>query len=125
MAKIIEGLYYSESHEFVKVEGEYAYIGITDFAQEQLGNVTYIEFPEVDEEISAGDSFGSVESVKAASDLTSPVSGVVVEINETLEDEPELVNKDAYSNWLIKVKLSDHSELESLMTPQAYTDICK
>ena len=125
MAKIIEGLYYSESHEFVKVEGEYAYIGITDFAQEQLGNVTYIEFPEIDEEISAGDSFGSVESVKAASDLTSPVSGVVVEINETLEDEPELVNKDAYSNWLMKVKPSDHSELESLMTPQAYTDICK
>lgn len=125
MAKIIEGLYYSESHEFVKVEGEYAYIGITDFAQGQLGNVTYIEFPEVDDEISAGDSFGSVESVKAASDLTSPVSGVVIEVNEVLEDEPELVNKDAYSNWLIKVKLSDPSELESLMDAQAYTDICK
>lgn len=120
MAKIIEGLYYSESHEFVKVEGEYAYIGITDFAQGQLGNVTYIEFPEVDDEISAGDSFGSVESVKAASDLTSPVSGVVIEINEVLEDEPELVNKDAYSNWLIKIKLSDPSELESLMDAQAY-----
>nr|WP_311489873.1 glycine cleavage system protein GcvH [uncultured Alloprevotella sp.] len=125
MAKIIEGLYYSESHEFVKVEGEYAYIGITDFAQGQLGNVTYIEFPEVDDEISAGDSFGSVESVKAASDLTSPVSGVVVEINDVLEDEPELVNKDAYSNWLIKIKLSDPSELESLMDAQAYTNICK
>jgi len=125
MAKIIEGLYYSESHEFVKVEGEYAYIGITDFAQGQLGNVTYIEFPEVDDEISAGDSFGSVESVKAASDLTSPVSGVVVEVNEVLEDEPELVNKDAYSNWLIKIKLSDPSELESLMDAQAYTNICK
>ena len=125
MAKIIEGLYYSESHEFVKVEGEYAYIGITDFAQGQLGNVTYIEFPEVDDEIRAGDSFGSVESVKAASDLTSPVSGVVVEINDVLEDEPELVNKDAYSNWLIKIKLSDPSELESLMDAQAYTDICK
>ena len=125
MAKIIEGLYYSESHEFVKVEGEYAYIGITDFAQGQLGNVTYIEFPEVDDEISAGDSFGSVESVKAASDLTSPISGVVVEVNEVLEDEPELVNKDAYSNWRIKVKLSDPSELESLMDAQAYTDICK
>ena len=125
MAKIIEGLYYSESHEFVKVEGEYAYIGITDFAQGQLGNVTYIEFPEVDDEISAGDNFGSVESVKAASDLTSPVSGVVVEINEVLEDEPELVNKDAYSNWLIKIKLSDPSELESLMDAQAYTNICK
>ena len=122
---IIEGLYYSESHEFVKVEGEYAYIGITDFAQGQLGNVTYIEFPEVDDEISAGDSFGSVESVKAASDLTSPVSGVVVEINDVLEDEPELVNKDAYSNWLIKIKLSDPSELESLMDAQAYTNICK
>ena len=125
MAKIIEGLYYSESHEYVKVEGEYAYIGITDFAQGQLGNVTYIEFPEVDDEISAGDSFGSVESVKAASDLTSPVSGVVVEINDVLEDEPELVNKDAYSNWLIKIKLSDPSELESLMDAQAYTNICK
>ena len=125
MAKIIEGLYYSESHEFVKVEGEYAYIGITDFAQGQLGNVTYIEFPEVDDEISAGDSFGSVGSVKAASDLTSPVSGVVIEINEVLEDEPELVNKDAYSNWLIKIKLSDPSELESLMDAQAYTNICK
>ena len=125
MAKIIEGLYYSESHEFVKVEGEYAYIGITDFAQGQLGNVTYIEFPEVDDDISAGDSFGSVESVKAASDLTSPVSGVVIEINEVLEDEPELVNKDAYSNWLIKIKLSDPSELESLMDAQAYTNICK
>lgn len=125
MAKIIEGLYYSESHEFVKVEGEYAYIGITDFAQGQLGNVTYIEFPEVDDEISAGDNFGSVESVKAASDLTSPVSGVVIEINEVLEDEPELVNKDAYSNWLIKIKLSDPSELESLMDAQAYTNICK
>lgn len=125
MAKIIEGLYYSESHEFVKVEGEYAYIGITDFAQGQLGNVTYIEFPEVDDEISAGDSFGSVESVKAASDLTSPVSGVVVEINDVLEDEPELVNKNAYSNWLIKIKLSDPSELESLMDAQAYTNICK
>ena len=125
MAKIIEGLYYSESHEFVKVEGEYAYIGITDFAQGQLGNVTYIEFPEIDDEISAGDSFGSVESVKAASDLTSPVSGVVVEVNEVLEDEPELVNKDAYSNWLIKIKLSDPSELESLMDAQAYTNICK
>lgn len=125
MAKIIEGLYYRESHEFVKVEGEYAYIGITDFAQGQLGNVTYIEFPEVDDEISAGDSFGSVESVKAASDLTSPVSGVVVEINDVLEDEPELINKDAYSNWLIKIKLSDPSELESLMDAQAYTNICK
>ena len=125
MAKIIEGLYYSESHEFVKVEGEYAYIGITDFAQGQLGNVTYIEFPEVDDEISAGDNFGSVESVKAASDLTSPVSGVVIEINEVLEDEPELVNKDAYSNGLIKIKLSDPSELESLMDAQAYTNICK
>ena len=125
MAKIIEGLYYSESHAFVKVEGEYAYIGITDFAQGQLGNVTYIEFPEVDDGISAGDSFGSVESVKAASDLTSPVSGVVIEINEVLEDEPELVNKDAYSNWLIKIKLSDPSELESLMDAQAYTNICK
>ncbi len=93
MAKFIEGLYYSESHEYVRVEGEYAYIGITDYAQNALGNVVYVDLPEVDDEIEAGEDFGAVESVKAASDLTSPVSGVVVETNEALEDEPELINK--------------------------------
>lgn len=125
MAKVIEGLYYSESHEFVKVEGNIGYIGITDYAQEQLGNVTYVEVPEVDDEVTAGEDFGSVESVKAASDLTAPVSGTVVEVNEALEDEPELINQDAFANWIIKVELSDPSELEKLLDAAAYEAICK
>ena len=121
MSKVIEGLYYSESHEYVKVEGEYGYVGITDFAQHELGNVVYVDMPDVDDEVTAGEDFGAVESVKAASDLISPVSGVVVEVNEALDDEPELVNKDAFANWIIKVKLSDKSELDELMDAAAYT----
>ena len=116
MAKVIEGLYYSESHEYVKVEGEYGYVGITDYAQHQLGNVVYVDMPEVDDDVTAGEEFGAVESVKAASDLISPISGTVVEINEVLEDEPEQINKDAFANWIMKVKLSDASELEGLMS---------
>ncbi|MBQ8050007.1 MAG: glycine cleavage system protein GcvH [Bacteroidaceae bacterium] len=125
MAKVIEGLYYAESHEYVRVEGEFGYIGITDFAQEQLGNVVYVDMPEVDDEVEAGEEFGAVESVKAASDLFSPVSGTVVEVNEALEDEPELINKDAFENWIIKVKLSAPEELDDLLDAQAYTKICK
>ena len=124
MAKVIEGLYYSESHEYVKVEGEYAYVGITDYAQNALGNVVYVDMPEVDDEIEAESDFGAVESVKAASDLISPVSGTVVEVNEALEDSPELINKDAFENWIIKVKLSDTAELESLMNAAAYEKFC-
>ena len=124
MAKVIEGLYYSESHEYVKIEGEYGYVGITDYAQDQLGNVVYVDMPEVDDEVTAGEEFGAVESVKAASDLISPVSGTVVEINEELEDAPELVNKDAFANWIMKVKLSDTSEVEALMDAAAYEAIC-
>ena len=125
MAKVIEGLYYSESHEYVRVDGEYGYIGISDFAQEQLSSVTYVEFPEIDDEIEVGEVFGSVESVKAASDLKAPVSGTVVKINEALEDNPELINKDAYENWIIKVKLSDPSELDDLMDASTYAKNCK
>lgn len=125
MAKVIEGLYYSESHEYVRVDGEYGYIGISDFAQEQLGSVTYVEFPEIDDEIEVGEVFGSVESVKAASDLKAPVSGTVVKINDALEDNPELINKDAYENWIIKVKLSDPSELDDLMDASTYAKNCK
>ena len=125
MAKFIEGLYYSESHEYVRVEGEFAYIGITDYAQNALGNVVYVDLPEVDDEIEAGEDFGAVESVKAASDLTSPVSGVVVETNEALEDEPELINKDAFANWIMKVKLADTTELDNLMDAKAYEAFCK
>lgn len=125
MAKVIEGLYYSESHEFVKVEGDFCYIGITDYAQNALGNVVYVDMPEEDEEITAGDEFGAVESVKAASDLYSPVSGTVVEVNNALEDSPELINKDAFENWIIKVEMSDKSELENLMDAKTYEDFCE
>ena len=105
MAKIIEGLYYSESHEYVRVEDEYAFIGITDYAQQQLGNVVYVDMPEEGDSVTAGEEFGAVESVKAASDLISPVSGTVEEVNTSLEDNPEKLNEDAYANWIIKVKI--------------------
>lgn len=124
MSKVIEGLYYAESHEYVKVDGDYAYIGITDYAQHALGNIVYVDMPEVDDEVEAGEDFGAVESVKAASDLISPVSGTVVEINEVLEDNPELINKDAFANWIIKISLSDKSELENLMDAAAYSALC-
>jgi glycine cleavage system H protein len=123
MSKIIDGLYYSESHEYVKVEGDFGFIGITDYAQHELGNVVYVDMPEVDDEVTAGEDFGAVESVKAASDLMSPVSGTVVEVNEALEDEPGLINKDAFENWIIKVELSDESELDGLMDAAAYKDM--
>ena len=125
MAKVLEGLYYSESHEYVKVEGEYGYIGITDYAQHELGNVVYVDMPEVDDEVTAGEEFGAVESVKAASDLNSPVSGTVAEVNEELEDQPEKINEDAFANWIIKVKLADKSELDNLMDAKAYEEFNK
>ncbi|MBR3374070.1 MAG: glycine cleavage system protein GcvH [Bacteroidaceae bacterium] len=124
MAKVIEGLYYAESHEYVKVEGDFGYVGITDYAQEQLGSVVYVDAPDVDDQVTQGEEFGAVESVKAASDLLSPVSGTVVEVNEALADNPELVNEDAYANWIIKVELSDKSELDNLMDAAAYTELC-
>ena len=125
MAKTIEGLYYSESHEYVRIEGEYGYIGITDYAQHALGNVVYVDMPEVDDEVEAGSEFGAVESVKAASDLNSPVSGTVVQVNDALDDTPELVNSDAFANWIIKVRLSDPSELDNLMDAKAYAAFCE
>ena len=123
MAKVLEGLYYSESHEYVRVEGDFGYIGITDYAQNALGNVVYVDMPDVDDEVTAGEEFGAVESVKAASDLMSPVSGTVVEVNEALEDEPGLINKDAFENWIIKVEMSDKNELDNLMDAAAYKDM--
>ena len=125
MAKVIEGLLYSESHEWVKVEGDIAIIGITDFAQHAMGDLSYVDMPEVDDELSQGEEFGAVESVKAASDLYSPVSGTVVEINDALEDAPELLNEDAFENWIIKVQMSDEAELESLMDAAAYQALCE
>ncbi len=125
MAKVLEGLYYSESHEYVRVEGDFGYIGITDYAQNALGNVVYVDMPDVDDEVNAGEEFGAVERVKAASDLMSPVTGVVVEVNEALDDQPELVNADAYENWIIKVSLADKSELDNLMDAKAYAAFCE
>ena len=125
MAKVIDGLYYSESHEFVRVEGNVGFVGITDYAQNALGNVVYVDMPEIDDEVTAGEEFGAVESVKAASDLISPVSGTVIEINEALEDEPELINQNAFENWIIKVELSDRSDLDNLMDAAAYEKFCE
>ena len=125
MAKVIDGLFYSESHEYVKVEGNIGYIGISDYAQDALGNVVYVDMPDVDDEIEAGEEFGAVESVKAASDLFAPVSGTVVEVNDALDDQPELINQDPYENWIVKVVLSDKSQLDNLMDAKAYAKYCE
>ena len=124
MAKVLEGLYYSESHEFVKVEGDFGFIGVTDYAQNALGEVVYVDMPEVDDDVEAGEEFGVIESVKAASDLIAPVSGKVVEVNEALDDEPGLINQDAFANWIIKVELADSSEINNLMDAEAYKAFC-
>ena len=124
MSTVLNGLYYSESHEWVKVEGNVAIVGITDYAQHALGNIVYVDMPEVDDEVAKEEDFGAVESTKAASDLISPVSGNVVEVNEALQDNPELINEDAFANWIMKVEMSDASELEGLMDAAAYEAFC-
>lgn len=121
---VSKDLLYTESHEWVKVEGDKAYVGLTDFAQHALGDIVFVELPEVDAELSAGDSFAAVESVKAASDVYIPVSGTVVEINEAVVDDPSLLNQDAYENWMVCVTLSDKSELDGLMNAEAYETHC-
>ena len=120
MSKIIEGLKYSETHEWVKIEDGIAIIGVTDFAQKEMGDITYVDMPAEEDEVNAGEEFGALESVKAASDLISPVSGEVCEVNAELENSPELINSDPYANWIIKVKISDESELDALMDAAAY-----
>ena len=125
MTKVMEGLYYSESHEYVRVEGNVGFVGITDYAQNALGTVVYVDMPDVDDEVVAGEEFGAVESTKAASDLISPVSGTVIEVNEVLDDQPELINEDAFENWIIKVELSDKSDLDNLMDAAAYSKFCE
>jgi len=120
MSKILDGLKYSESHEWVKVEGNIAVIGVSDFAQAEMGDITYVDMPDVDDTVEAGEEFGALESVKASSELISPVSGTVVEVNEALEDAPEMVNEDAYGAWIIKVEMADASELDALMDAAAY-----
>lgn len=112
--------YFTKTHEYVRVEGEFGYIGITDYAQQQLGNIVYVDLPDVDDEVTKGEEFGAVESVKAASDLMSPVTGTVVEVNEDLEDHPEKVNENAMENWIIKVQLADSTQLNDLMSEDEY-----
>ncbi len=119
---IPEGIYYSEDHEWVKVEEGVGTIGITDFAQDELGDIVFVELPQVGDEFDKEDNFGVIESVKAVSDLYMPVSGEVVEVNEDLLDQPELVNEDPYEGgWIVKVSLSDESELEELMDADEYS----
>ena len=122
--EIKKGLFYSSDHEWVKVEGDVASVGITDFAQHALGEIVYVEMPEEGDEFKAGDVFGVLESVKAASDSFSPVSGEIIETNEELEDEPQLMNEKPYEAWIFKLKLSDISELDGLMSPEGYEEFC-
>ena len=125
MSKVIEGLLYSESHEWVKVEDGVAVIGVSDFAQAEMGDITYVDLPSEGDEVTAGEEFGALESVKASSELFCPVSGTVVAVNGELEAAPEKVNEDAYAAWIIKVRMSDESELSALMDAAAYSAIAK
>jgi glycine cleavage system H protein len=126
MANVPEDLHYSKDHEWVRVDGDVATIGITDYAQNSLGDVVYVELPKAGDEFAAHESFGSVESVKAVSELFTPVSGKVVESNPTLQDEPEKVNEDPYGDaWMIRVKMSKPGEVDSLLTPAEYEDFTK
>lgn len=118
--KVVKGLLYSNDHEWVKVEGEEAFVGISDYAQEHLGDIVYVELPDVDDELAKEDSFAAVESVKAAADVYLPISGKVVEVNEALIDDPALLNADPYENWIIKVELTNKEELDELMTSEDY-----
>lgn len=118
--KVEKGLLYTKDHDWVKVEGNIATIGLSDYAQDHLGDIVYVELPEVDEEMEKGDTLASVESVKAASDITAPVSGKVIEVNESLDDEPGEINKDCYGAWVCKVEMSDKSELDGLMNDADY-----
>ncbi|MEF9934001.1 MAG: glycine cleavage system protein GcvH [Clostridium sp.] len=118
--KIEAGLLYTTDHDWVKVEGNKAYVGISAYAEHQLGSIVYVELPEVDSEVSQGESCGVVESVKAATDLHAAVSGTIVEANEEVEDDPTLLNQDPYANWIYAVEISDASELDGLMTAEKY-----
>ncbi|HEY8361658.1 MAG TPA: glycine cleavage system protein GcvH [Tissierellaceae bacterium] len=118
--KVLKDLYYTKDHEWIRVEGDFGYIGITDYAQNHLGDIVYVELPEVDDEFEKEEAFGAVESVKAASDCYMPISGKVVEVNEELIDDPGLLNVDPYENWMIKIEISDKAELDDLMTSEEY-----
>jgi len=120
----MSNLYYLPTHEYARVEGNVAYIGISAYAAAQLGNVVYVDMPEQGDDVEAGEEFGAIESVKAASDLYAPVSGTVLEINEELVDNPRLVNEAPETHWIIKVEMSDASQLDGLLSPEAYAAAC-
>ncbi|MFW5842213.1 MAG: glycine cleavage system protein GcvH [Bacillota bacterium] len=123
--KIPKDLYYAETHEWVRVEDGFAYIGITDYAQDSLGEIVFVDLPEEDDQITQGTEFAAIESVKAASDLNAPLSGVIVTVNEELEDNPELLNEDPYENWIIKIEIEDETELNKLLNAEEYEDSCE
>jgi glycine cleavage system H protein len=125
MSKIVEGLYYTNTHEWVKVEEGFAYIGITDYAQESLGEIVFVELPEEEDQVESGEEFSAIESVKAASDVLSPVTGIIVLINDDLEDAPELINEDPYENWIVKVEMENKSEINKLLSAEEYKEICE
>ena len=115
-------LYFTKEHEYVQVKGDIAHVGITDYAQDKMGDIVYVELPEIDAELDQGDPMGVVESVKSAADVFAPVSGTIIEVNEALEDEPELLNEDAMENWICRIQLSDPSELDDLMDEEEYKE---
>jgi glycine cleavage system H protein len=117
-------LKYTKEHEWTLIEGDTVTVGITDFAQSALGDIVFLEVPEVGTNLNAGSTFGVVESIKSVSDLYSPVSGEVIAKNSDLEGSPEKINEDAYGSWLIKVKIKDSSELNNLLSPEQYQDFC-
>lgn len=120
---VLKNLYYTRDHEWLKINGNEAYVGITDFAQGQLGDIVYVELPEVDDEFEQDDDFSAIESVKAASDVYMPVDGVILEINEELLDSPELINADAYENWIVKIEITDMDQVEGLLTSEEYEEL--
>ena len=126
MANVPEDLHYSKDHEWVRVDGDQAIIGITDYAQNSLGDVVYVELPKAGDEFAANESFGSVESVKAVSEVFTPIAGTVVTINESLADEPESVNSDPYGDgWMVRLKMANPGEVDSLLTAAEYEDFTK
>ncbi len=123
MMNIPENLLYTEDHEWVKVDGDYAFVGITDFAQKELGDIVFVEVDTVDEDIDKGESFGTIEAVKTVSDLFMPITGTVAEFNENLESDPEVINKDPYGDgWIVKLKITDSSELDDLLSHSTYAE---
>ena len=123
--KVLKDLLYTKDHEWVKVQGNEAYIGITDYAQHALGDIVFVDLPEIGQEFEAGNNFSAVESVKAASDIYIPISGKILNINEALSDDPALINQDPYENWLVLIEIKDESQLNDLMNSEEYEIHCK